>query len=58
MERLALCWQAATLICYGEKMIASAFVGSRFSDHRGSQYGVPASDADAQAIVNRAMPTP
>ncbi|MEI5639466.1 MULTISPECIES: acyl-CoA dehydrogenase family protein [unclassified Pseudoalteromonas] len=57
MERLALCWQAATLICYGEKMIANTFVSSRFSDHRGSQYGVLASDVDAQAIVNRAMPT-
>lgn len=56
MEKLALCWQAATLLNYGEAWIASAFIRARLGQHHYHQYGTLPADIDALAIVKRAMP--
>ncbi|QCZ95141.1 DNA alkylation response protein [Salinimonas iocasae] len=56
MEQLALCWQAATLIVYGEPWIADAFVSARLSQQKFHHYGTLPSHIDAKAIVMRAMP--
>ncbi|WP_018983606.1 acyl-CoA dehydrogenase family protein [Salinimonas chungwhensis] len=56
MEKLAICWQAATLIVYGESWIAEAFVSSRLDPQQFHQYGTLPANIDAQAIVQRAMP--
>ena len=55
MEQLAICWQGATLLQFGEPLIADAFVRSRMSAHF-HQYGTLPSDIDVAAIVTRAMP--
>ena len=55
MEQLALCWQAATLLVYGEPLIADAFVRSRLATSF-HQYGTLPEDIDVNAIVKRAMP--
>lgn len=55
MERLALCWQAATLLNYGEPLIAQAFIASRLATSY-HQYGTMPDDIDLAAIVKRAMP--
>ena len=56
IEKLALLWQAATLLQFGESLIADAFVKSRLSDAGFSQYGCLSHDIDCQAIVSRMMP--
>jgi len=55
VEQMALLWQAATLLCYGESWIAEAFVASRLSDESYSQYGTLPDSVDAKAIVDRAL---
>ena len=55
MEQLALCWQASTLLVYGDRLIAEAFVRSRLADTF-HQYGTLPDDIDIAAIVKRAMP--
>ena len=49
MEQLALCWQAATLLVYGEPLIADAFVRSRLATSF-HQYGTLPEDIDVNAI--------
>ncbi|GGW77942.1 acyl-CoA dehydrogenase family protein [Alteromonas halophila] len=56
MEQLALCWQAATLLNYGEEWIADAFIRTRLGKQQFHQYGTLPQDIDALAIVQRAMP--
>ncbi len=56
MEKLALCWQAATLIVYGERLIADAFILSRLAGDRYQQYGCLPTGIDCEAIIKRAMP--
>lgn len=56
IERLAQLWQAATLLQFGEPLIADAFVKSRLSGAGFSQYGCLSHDIDCQAIVSRMMP--
>ena len=56
IERLALLWQASTLLQFGEPLIADAFVKSRLSGAGFSQYGCLSHDIDCQAIVSRMMP--
>ncbi len=58
MEQLALCWQAATLLVYGEPLIALAFVHSRLGPQPYYQYGTLSAETDCAAIVARAMPAP
>ncbi|WP_414830531.1 acyl-CoA dehydrogenase family protein [Alteromonas sp. H39] len=55
MEKLAICWQAATLLVYGDNIIAEAFVSSRLANTF-HQYGTLPDDIDVAAIVKRAMP--
>ena len=56
IEKLALLWQAATLLQFGESLIADAFIKSRLNDAGFSQYGCLSHDIDCQAIVSRMMP--
>ncbi len=56
MESIALLWQASTLICDGEAMIAQAFVSSRLGETGFHQYGTLRPDIDWPAIVQRFMP--
>lgn len=56
MEQLAILWQAATLIRFGEPLIADAFVATRLDAQQYHQYGTLPDSVDAQAIVARAMP--
>lgn len=55
MEQLALAWQAATLLCYGEQWIADAFIQARLSARHCHQYGTLPVSVDARAIVDRAL---
>ena len=55
MEQLALTWQAATLLCYGEDWIAGAFIQARLSQQSFHQYGTLPASVDARAIVDRAL---
>lgn len=56
MEQLARCWQAATLLLYGEPLIAQAFIDSRFNPDQFHQYGTLPAHIDGQAIIARALP--
>lgn len=56
MEHLAQLWQAATLLQFGEPIIADAFVKSRLKGTRFSQYGCLSHEIDCEAIVLRMMP--
>jgi putative acyl-CoA dehydrogenase len=57
MESLALLWQSATLLVYGEAWIAQAFVSARLAEKQYHQYGTLDKAIDVQAIVRRAMVT-
>nr|WP_136252728.1 acyl-CoA dehydrogenase family protein [Ningiella ruwaisensis] len=56
IEDLALLWQSATLLIYGEHSIAKAFIESRLASEQYHQYGTLNADIDLAAIVERAMP--
>ena len=56
VEKLALAWQASTLVQYGDKLIAEAFVKSRIAGESGHYYGTLPAGIDAAAIVERAKP--
>ena len=58
METLALLWQAATLLVYGEKKIAEAFVKARLATANFHQYGCLDSEIDMAYIVERFKPKP
>ncbi|MDF2180112.1 acyl-CoA dehydrogenase family protein [Aliiglaciecola sp. CAU 1673] len=55
MESLARLWQAATLIQYGEPMVADAFVKARI-EQPGVQFGTLPVGIDCQAIIARHLP--
>lgn len=55
MESLALLWQSATLLVYGEGWIAEAFVSARLAGQQYHQYGTLDKSIDVNAIVQRAM---
>lgn len=55
MESLALLWQSATLLVYGESLIAQAFVSTRLADKQYHQYGTLDKSIDVLAIVKRAL---
>ena len=55
MESLALLWQSATLLVYGEDWIADAFVSARLANKHYHQYGTLNKSVDVAAIVKRAM---
>lgn len=57
MEQLALAWQAATLLSYGEDWIAGAFIQARLSQQGFHQYGTLPASVDMKAIVDRTLLT-
>ena len=56
VEKAALAWQAATLLQYGEQLIADAFIASRLSGEGGQMYGTLPPTVDYAAIIARAKP--
>ncbi|QUJ67465.1 acyl-CoA dehydrogenase family protein [Photobacterium sp. GJ3] len=56
MEHLALLWQSATLLVYGDPQIAQAFVRARLSERSSYQFGTLPADIDTQYIIERALP--
>ncbi len=56
VERMALVFQAASLVQYGDPMIASAFCQSRLSVNGGWVYGTLPEGIDCAAIIERATP--
>jgi len=56
MEQLALAWQAATLLRYGEPMIAEAFVAARLREGGAQMYGTLPTSVDCATIIERGRP--
>mgnify|MGYP002700386254 CR=1 FL=1 len=56
VEKMALTFQAATLIQYGDAAIADAFCLSRLSNNSGWVYGTLPEGIDCAAIIQRATP--
>ena len=56
VEKLAMAWQASTLIQFGDKAVAEAFVKSRLTGYSGHHYGTLPTGIDIDAILKRAMP--
>ncbi|KKA45859.1 acyl-CoA dehydrogenase family protein [Salinivibrio sp. KP-1] len=56
IEKMAILWQAATLLRYGEPDIAESFVQARVETSEYHQYGTLPSQIDMTAIISRAMP--
>lgn len=54
VEKLALAWQATTLIQFGEPVLAKAYVSSRLTGYSGHYYGTLPCDVDVKAIIERA----
>lgn len=54
VEKLAIAWQASTLIQYGNKEVASAYVRSRLTGYGGYYYGTLPVDVDVRSIIKRA----
>lgn len=56
VEKMALLWQASTLIQYSEAIIAEAFVSSRISHDHGYMYGTLPEQLAFTDIIERAKP--
>lgn len=57
VEKMALCFQASSLIQYGNPEIASAFCRARLNtNNQGWVYGTLPRDIDCSSIINRATP--
>jgi putative acyl-CoA dehydrogenase len=56
VERLALAWQAATLLTYGDAKVAKAFIESRLHAPRYAMYGAMPGSIDCDYIIKRAQP--
>ena len=56
VEKLALAWQAATLIRFADPVVAQAFVASRIRIAKAQNYGTLPDDVDAAALIERARP--
>lgn len=56
VEKMALTFQASTLIQYGDSTIADAFCRSRLSNNSGWVYGTLPEGIDCGAIIKRATP--
>ena len=54
VEKLALAWQACTLIQLGDASVAYGFVHSRLNQYGGYYYGTLPKDVDVKAIIERA----
>ncbi len=57
VEKMALCFQGACLLQFGNEEVAHAFCQARLkSDNSGWVYGTLARDIDCHSIINRATP--
>lgn len=56
VEKMAVLWQAATLIQYGDANIAEAFARSRLANDRLNMYGTLPDGVDLRYIMQRAQP--
>ncbi len=54
VEKLALAWQASTLIQFGDESVAYGFVHSRLNQYGGYYYGTLPTDVDVKGIIQRA----
>ncbi|NVK38028.1 MAG: acyl-CoA dehydrogenase family protein [Gammaproteobacteria bacterium] len=54
VEKLALAWEASTLIQFGDESVAYGFVHSRLNQYGGYYYGTLPADVDVSAIIQRA----
>jgi putative acyl-CoA dehydrogenase len=58
VEKMALCFQGASLLQYGDDEIANAFCLARLkNDNNGWVYGTLAQNIDCGSIINRATPS-
>ncbi len=56
VEKLALAWQAATVVRFADPVVAGAFVASRIGVAKAQNYGTLPENVDAAAIIERARP--
>ena len=56
VEKVALAWQATTLLTHGNPVVAEAFIQSRIRGNGGYQYGTLPSGIQCEAIIERAKP--
>ena len=54
VEKLALAWQASTLIQFGDKSVAFGYVHSRLNHYGGYYYGTLPKEVDVKFIIERA----
>lgn len=54
VEKLALAWQASTLIQFGDAAVAFAYVHSRLNQYGGYYYGTLPKEVDVMGIIERA----
>lgn len=54
VEKLALAWQASTLIQFGDKAVAFGYVHSRLNQYGGYYYGTLPKEVEVSAIIERA----
>lgn len=54
VEKLAVAWQASTLIQFGDTTVAEAYVKSRLTGYSGQYYGTLPTNIDVKAIIARA----
>ncbi|EAT12731.1 DNA alkylation response protein [Bermanella marisrubri] len=55
VEKLALAWQASTLIQFADRDIAKAYIDSRLTGKHGQYYGTLPASVDAQLIMQRVL---
>ncbi|MGQ8367018.1 acyl-CoA dehydrogenase family protein [Glaciecola sp. 1036] len=56
VEKLALAWQASTMLQHGDKLVAEAFIKARLCQHNGLMFGTLPPGIDCMYIINRALP--
>ncbi|MGK0444698.1 MAG: putative acyl-CoA dehydrogenase [Bermanella sp.] len=54
VEKLAMAWQASTLIQFGDEAVAFGYVHSRLNQYGGYYYGTLPKQVDVKAIIERA----
>lgn len=56
VEKLALAWQASTLVQFGDKLITEAFIKSRIAGESGHYFGTLPAGINVAAIIERGKP--
>ena len=58
VEKMALCFQASSLLQFGDEAVSAAFCNARLkSDNKGWVYGTLPLDIDCDALIKRATPS-